>query len=84
MGLLVHNKKGLFISFRGALGIYEYIKSPNGLQDVCTSCEKPCLTVCPVNALNQNGYDVARFKDYLNTPVGKIAKTVALSGDPVL
>ena len=74
VGLLVHNKKGLFISFRGALGIYEYIKSPNDLQDVCNSCEKPCLTVCPVNALNQNGYDAARCKDYLNTPDGKDCK----------
>ena len=49
--LLVHKEKGLFISFRGALGINEYIQSPNNSKDICTPCGKPCLTACPVSAL---------------------------------
>ena len=69
--LLVHKEKGLFISFRGALGINEYIESPNNSKDICTPCEKPCLTACPVSALNQDGYDVIRCKEYLNTPIGQ-------------
>ena len=69
--LLVHTEKGLFISFRGALGINEYIESPNNSKDICTPCEKPCLTACPVSALNQDGYDVIRCKEYLNTPSGQ-------------
>ena len=69
--LLVHKEKGLFISFRGALGINEYIESPNNSEDICTPCEKPCLTVCPVSALNKDGYDVTRCKDYLNTSGGQ-------------
>ena len=36
--LLVHKEKGLFISFRGALGINEYIESPNNSKDICTPC----------------------------------------------
>jgi ferredoxin len=68
--LLVHKEKGLFISFRGALGINEHIETPNTSKDICTPCEKPCLTACPVSALNQDGYDVVRCKDYLNTPSG--------------
>ena len=66
--LLVHKEKGLFISFRGALGINEYIESPNNSKDICIPCEKPCLTACPVRALKQDGYDVTRYKEYLNTP----------------
>ena len=69
--LLVHKEKGLFISFRGALGINEYIESPNNSKDICTPCEKPCLTACPVSALNQDGYDVIRCKEYVNTPSGQ-------------
>ena len=69
--LLVHTEKGLFISFLGALGINEYIESPNNSKDICTPCEKPCLTACPVSALNQDGYDVIRCKEYVNTPSGQ-------------
>ena len=64
-------KSGLFISFGGDLGINQYIQSPNNSKDICTPCEKPCLTVCPVSALNKDGYDVARCKDYLNTLGGQ-------------
>ena len=69
--LLVHEEKRLFISFRGALGINEYIESPNNSKDICTPCEKPCLTACPVSALNQDGYNVIRCNKYLNTPTGQ-------------
>ena len=69
--LLVHKEKGLFISFRGALGINEYIELPDNSKDICTPCEKPCLTACPVSALNQDGYDVIRCKEYVNTPSGQ-------------
>ena len=69
--LLVNEEKGLFISFRGALGISEYIESPNNSRDICTPYEKPCLTACPASALNQDGYDVIRCNKYLNTPDGQ-------------
>ncbi len=69
--LLVHKEKGLLISFRGALEINEYIESPNNSKDICTRCEKPCLTAYPVSAFNQDGYDVIRCKEYLDTPSGQ-------------
>ena len=53
VSLLLHKEKGLFISFRGALGINEYIELPNNSKDICTPCEKPCNTACPVSAINQ-------------------------------
>ena len=74
VGLLVHEKKGLFISFRGALGINEYIKRPTPSKDICTSCLKPCLTACPIEALTSNGYDVGRCRSYLQTTEGKDCK----------
>ena len=69
--LLVYKEKGLFISFRGALGINEYIESPNNSKDICTPCEKACLIACPASALNQDGYNVIRRKEYLNTLSGQ-------------
>ncbi len=80
--LLVHTEKGLFISFRGALGINEYIKSPNNSKDICTPCEKPCRTACPVSALNQDGYDIIRCKEYVNTPSGQECRNGCLVKDP--
>ena len=69
--LLVHKEKGLFISFRGALGINEYIESPNNSKDICIPFKKLCFNVCPASTLNQNGYDVVRCKDYFNTTGGR-------------
>ena len=51
--------------------INEYIELPNNSEDICTPCEKPCLTACPVSALNQDGYDVIRCKEYLHTRSGQ-------------
>ena len=36
VSLLLHKKKGLFISFQGALGINEYIELPNNSKEICT------------------------------------------------
>ena len=69
--LLVHKEKGLFISFRGAIGINEYIQSPNNSKETYNPYEKLCLTACPVSALNQDGYNVIRCKEYVNTPSGQ-------------
>ena len=71
-------KSGLFISFGGALGINQYIQSPNNSKDICTPCEKPCLTACPLNALNQEGYDVMRCKKYLSTRSDQQCKDTCL------
>ena len=58
--LLVHERRGLMVSFRGAiafenrnnLNIQEKNNSP------CTTCSAPCVRACPVNALNNHKYDV--------------------------
>ncbi len=68
--LLVHNKKGLFISFRGALGIPDIIENEE-IENFCVNCHKPCLTACPVNALNENGYDVVKCKSHITSHSGQ-------------
>jgi len=68
--LLVHHKKGLFLSFRGALGVKETLKDKRKI-DVCDNCSKPCLTACPVNALGKNGYDVNKCKTHVVSDFGE-------------
>ena len=69
--LLVHNEKGLFISFRGALGLSYKIDSATNAKSVCMDCSRPCEKSCPVDALNSEGYDVKRCIDYISTSSGK-------------
>ena len=72
-GMLVHDRVGLMISFRGAL---KFDHDP-GLPQVvgvppCDTCEnRPCLTACPVGALGEGvAYDVEACHAYLDTPDG--------------
>lgn len=59
IGLLVHDKIGLNISFRGAIGFEAIIPVQNLAENPCQSCqEKPCLTACPVDAFGTGNYDI--------------------------
>ena len=58
--LLVHNEKGLFISFRGALGLNYKVQYQTKPHSVCIDCSKPCETSCPVEALNSKGYNIKK------------------------
>ena len=72
VGMLVHSKLGLMVSYRGALAFDEVLELPD-IQHVhpCQTCEtKPCLSACPVSALTPNGYDVPKCKDFLETSRG--------------
>lgn len=69
--LLVHPELGLFTSFRGALGFERQVAIPSPARSPCESCDaKPCLTACPVEALNKSKYDVAACHVYLDTDDG--------------
>ena len=72
--LLVHNKKGLFLSFRGAIGLDFKIKDKRKTEGVCKTCHKPCITSCPVSALTPKGYNVKKCKEYLVSTEGKECK----------
>ena len=69
--LLVHDRAGLWVSFRGALRLPYLLDLPATPTPPCTTCTAPCQTACPVGALNGDGYDVARCHAHLDTKEGK-------------
>lgn len=69
--LLVHDRQGLMVSFRGALALKQELEIAPG-QKPCDSCAaKPCLTACPAGALTGAGYDVPACHAFLDTPAGE-------------
>ncbi|AHD08137.1 hypothetical protein [Phaeobacter gallaeciensis] len=72
--MLVHDRYGMMISFRGAL----YFTTPFDLppppraEAPCLTCDtRPCVTTCPVAALNDGGpYDLEACHDHLDSPEG--------------
>jgi len=77
VSLMVHEVAGLFLSFRGALAFTETIELPeNPKASPCEACkEKPCLTACPADALNANGYDLDVCHHWLDGNSGKPCMT---------
>lgn len=69
VGLLVHDTAGLFISYRGAIALKSHIDIPHGGENPCLSCRaKPCVSACPVDAMQNNHYDVETCKNNLEKP----------------
>ncbi len=69
--LLVHDRAGLFVSFRGALALPAHIDLPEAPENPCLSCAaQPCRTACPVDALDGAAYDVPKCKSFLDTQAG--------------
>jgi len=72
VGLLVHRKYGLLVSFRGAILVKATNHNPVEHTSPCETCEtKPCLTACPVGALTDKGYDLRACHDFLDAAEGK-------------
>ena len=68
VGLLVHEKAGLWLSFRGALALPHYVELPAAPENPCARCnDQPCRTACPVDALHATHYDVAACRSWLDT-----------------
>ena len=69
--LLVHDRAGLLVSYRGALHVPDRLTLPPAAPKPCDTCaDKPCLTACPVSALNGDGYDLPACHAYLDTASG--------------
>ncbi|MCR9127703.1 MAG: ferredoxin [Rhodobacteraceae bacterium] len=67
--LLVHDRAGLFVSFRGALALPRRIDLPAPPPNPCDSCiDRPCRTACPVDAFDGTAYDVAGCKAHITGP----------------
>lgn len=71
--LLVHDRMGLFASWRGALAFEAKLDLPAPPADPpCASCAgKPCLTACPPRALTGAGYDVPACHGFLDRAEGE-------------
>jgi ferredoxin len=75
--LLVHDKAGLFVSFRGALSFDKKIKLPKPPPNPCKKCSAPCLNACPVSAFASNNYHSELCKTHI---LGKDSKNCVTSG----
>ncbi|WP_028031684.1 hypothetical protein [Gemmobacter nectariphilus] len=64
--LLVHDRAGLMVSYRGALALKQQLDLPPAGTTPCDACARPCLTACPVGALTGAGYDVPTCHAFLN------------------
>jgi epoxyqueuosine reductase len=74
--LLVHDRSGLWVSFRGALALKERIDLPPAPPPPCETCDgKPCLTACPPAALSATGYDLPACHAWLDTAPGQDCMT---------
>lgn len=64
--LLVHDRAGLFISFRGAIA-REQPLPPDPRPRPCDMCAaRPCETACPPAALTPAGYDIPACHAFLD------------------
>lgn len=70
VGLLVHARLGLFVSYRGALALPQRLALAPVAVRPCDTCAAPCRNACPVGALGAGTYDVAACHGFLDTPAG--------------
>lgn len=75
VGLLVHDTAGLFVSFRGAIGLAEALPADTGSAPCDTCIDQPCKAACPAKALTPAGYDVPACKSWLETGAGAVCHT---------
>lgn len=69
--LLVHDRAGLWTSYRGALALKVPVALPPPAAKPCLTCDAhPCLTACPAGALTGDGYDVPKCHDWLDRAEG--------------
>ena len=75
-GILVHDRAGLMVSYRGALALRDRLDLPAPPAWPCATCAgRPCLGACPVAALDDRGYDLAACHGYLDTRDGRSCLT---------
>ncbi len=69
VNLLVHETRGLMVSFRGALALkHSLIEDSTRVKSnpsPCISCPAPCISSCPVGALTRNNYAVEKCQKYV-------------------
>jgi hypothetical protein len=75
LGILIHPLYGLWHGYRGALGftdVLEDVEMATSSRHPCDLCvEKPCMAVCPVDAVGAAGFHVQGCRSHLRTPEGR-------------
>ena len=67
----VTRQRGLWTSYRGALGLREHLElETQPATSPCIGCDAPCLSACPVDALNAGAYDVPACVGHLKSGAG--------------
>jgi len=72
-GMMVHDRVGLMISYRGALHFSQVLDIPalQGASPCETCADQPCTSACPIGALSKDEpYDVAACHKYLDSSSG--------------
>jgi hypothetical protein len=78
LGILMHPAFGLWHAYRSAILLPDKtLDQPvQKLSHPCDTClEKPCLSVCPVNAFSDDGYDVVSCRSHLYSVEGQACMT---------
>ena len=71
VAMQVTGARGLWTSYRGALGFREpIVLAEHAPDNPCLGCPAPCLTACPVDAFAGGAYDVPRCVAHIASPAG--------------
>ena len=72
VGMQVTAGRGLWTSYRGALGFSARLElpSPHRAGNPCLDCPAPCISACPVDAFAGGSYDVPRCIAHITSPKG--------------
>lgn len=63
--LILNLEYGSYISLRAAFLTNYSFKRDDGIKKIfCETCDKPCLNVCPVQAVNINNFDLKKCAEY--------------------
>jgi len=78
LGILMHPEFGLWHAYRGAL-LFEDEIEPEAAANpihVCDACVgKPCMNVCPAQAVSEEGMDIGRCHGWLSPEAGQACRT---------
>ena len=76
VGMQVTARRGLWTSYRGALGFAGRLALPAPQAiNPCSGCPAPCRTACPVDAFAGGVYDVPRCLAHITSPEGTRCRT---------
>lgn len=68
--LAVDHRAGLFVAFRGAIGLAHDIDAPEPTNHPCDGCDAPCATSCPIGAFDTGVYAADACTQHITSQAG--------------